>query len=478
MNQPKPQNDWSLGADDDEFVLEEDETFGVGHLEGEELPPFDEGEDDVGDLNLTTHTDDPFGLGAPMPAAAPAIDAGRVVTDQPVPRITIHACCDRADVSDLIAGVAADRRLARADITVEPGGVEAAIQRFATQASPNLLILDSMMPGAALLRSLDRLADVMEEGCKVVILGAVNDIALFRELMARGVSEYIVPPIAPTDLIHTICNLYVNPDKPFAGRLIAVIGARGGVGASTIAHNLAWSIAERQESGATLLDLDLSFGTAALDFNQDPAQDISDALTAPERADDVFLERITIKHTQRLQMLTAPAKLEQEFELDPTAYETVIQRVRKASPYIVLDLPHVWTSWIKQTLYSADDVLIVAAPDLASLRNTKNILDLMKATRPYDSAPSVVLNMTGVPKRPEIPFKEFSDALGQEPVASFAFDPALFGMAANNGQMIGEVQPLAKQAVAIDLLAASLTGRKPPEVKKSTLASKIPFLKR
>ncbi|MES1198992.1 MAG: AAA family ATPase [Pseudomonadota bacterium] len=475
MNLPKPDSDWSLGEADDEFVLEEDETFGAGEIVTADLPPFEEPE--AAPIEAPAEFDDPFGLATPMPAAAP-IDGGQIITDQPVPRITIHACCDRAEIADIVAAVSADRRLARADVTVEAGGVEVAVQRFATQASPNLLILDSTLPGHALLKALDRLSECMEEGCKVVIIGAVNDITLFRELMARGISEYIVPPISPKDLIHNICNLYVNPEKPFAGRVVAVIGARGGVGASTVAHNLAWSIAERQEAGATLLDLDLSFGTAALDFNQDPQQDISDALTAPDRADDVFLERITIKHTQRLQMLTAPAKLEQEFEIDPTAYETVIQRVRKSSPYIVLDLPHVWSSWVKQTLYSADDVLIVASPDLASLRNTKNILDLMKATRPYDNPPAVVLNMTGVPKRPEIPFKEFSEALGQEPVAAFAFDPALFGMAANNGQMIGEVQPMSKQAIGIDTLAASLTGRKPPEVKKTSLAAKIPFLKR
>jgi pilus assembly protein CpaE len=144
----------------------------------------------------------------------------------------------------------------------------------------------------------------------------------------------------------------------------------------------------------------------------------------------------------------------------------------------VLDLPHAWTSWIKQTLLTSDDVLIVAGPDLASLRNTKNILDLLKASRPYDQAPAVVLSMVGVPKRPEIPFKDFAEALGADPVASFAFDPALYGMAANNGQMIGEVAALSKSALAIDALAASVTGRKTPEPKKSSLAGKIPFLKR
>src|SRR5690606_33060034 len=157
------------------------------------------------------------------------------------------------------------------------GGIEAAIARFAAQASPNLLIIDSTMHGPAMLEALDRLAQVIESGTKVVILGAVNDIALFRELMARGVSEYIVPPVGPLDIIRTICSLSVNPDRPFAGRAVAVIGARGGVGASTSGHNSAWSAADRHDAGATLLDLDLSFGTAALDFNQDPPQSIADA---------------------------------------------------------------------------------------------------------------------------------------------------------------------------------------------------------
>ncbi|MCR6643943.1 MAG: hypothetical protein NVV62_05175 [Terricaulis sp.] len=194
--------------------------------------------------------------------------------------------------------------------------------------------------------------------------------------------------------------------------------------------------------------------------------------------DDVFLERVTTKHTQRLQMLTAPATLEREFELDANAYETVIERVRRTSPFIVLDLPHVWSSWIKHTLLAADDVIIVAGPDLASLRNTKNIVDLLKALRPYDSPPTVALSMVGVPKRPEIPFKDFSEALGAEPVAVFPFDPPLYGMAANNGQMIGEVAPQAKSSIAIDTLAASLTGRKVVEQKKTSLMAKLPFLKR
>lgn len=462
MSNPDPA--WSLGHDD-EFVLEDDDTFGAGGLADVDLPPFDDAaaapaaNEHAPAAPLGVEEDLP-GLTAPAAAALPSVlrEDGRP-TEQPVPRITIHAACDRPEIADIIAGIAA-------------------VTRFAAQASPNLLIIDTQQQGVAMLHSLDRLAQVIEAGTKVIIIGAVNDIGLFRELMARGVSEYIVPPLQPLDLIRTICALYVNPDKPFAGRVIAVIGARGGIGASTIAHNVAWSIAERQESNATLLDLDLSFGTAALDFNQDPPQTIADALTSPDRVDDVFLERVTTKQTQHLQMLTAPATLEREFELDPQSYEVVIDRVRRTSPYVVLDLPHVWTSWVKHTLLAADDAIIVAGPDLASLRNAKNIIDLLKAMRPYDAPPTVVLSMVGVPKRPEIPFKDFAEALGAEPVASIPFDPQLFGMAANNGQMIGEVAPQSKTALVLDDLAASLTGRKPAETKKASIAVKIPFLKR
>src|SRR5262249_29426750 len=163
-------------------------------------------------------------------------------------------------------------RLSKVDLRVEMGGIEAGATQLSSQASPNLILIDTIAPGPQMLAGLDRLAEVVEEGAKVVILGAVNDIALFRELMRRGVSEYLVPPLTPLSLIRSISTLYVNPDKPYLGRLISVIGARGGVGASTIAHNIAWSISERQEAGAALVDLDLPFGTAALDFNQDPNQ--------------------------------------------------------------------------------------------------------------------------------------------------------------------------------------------------------------
>jgi pilus assembly protein CpaE len=301
---------------------------------------------------------------------------------------------------------------------------------------------------------------------------------LFRELMRRGVSEYLIAPVQPLQLIEVIAGLFTNPEKPFAGRMIAVAGAKGGVGASTIAHNLAWCIAERCHLNTTAVDLDLSFGTTALDFNIDPQQTVIDALLVPERVDEVFLDRLLTKQSDKLMLFSAPASLERDFDIPYESYDIVIDRVRRTAPYVVLDLPHVCSPWLRQTLNSADDVVIVATPELASLRNTKQMVDRIKATRPNDSPPTIILNMAGVPKRPEIPTKDFGEVVGVQPGFVLPFEPQVFGMAANNGQMICEMAPSSKAAIMLEGLAVAVCGREPPPKRKTSLLDRLPVLKR
>jgi pilus assembly protein CpaE len=450
---------------DDGFQLEDDPTFAQGAIEE---PPF------PAEL---VDPPAPTGWSAAEPIIHAAADQSRG-GDQPVPRITILAFTERPEIGKLIGSVAADRRLAKAVITTTPGGVDTALTALATQSSPNLIILDTQANAQQLLHGLDRLAQVVDEGTKVIVIGAANDIGLYRELIRRGVSEYLVPPLQPVQVIQSISSLYVNPDKPFVGRVAAVVGAKGGVGASTIAHNLAWSIAERYGANTTLMDLDLSFGTVGLDYNQDQTQGVVDALLSPDRVDDVFLDRLLTRQTERLTLFTAPATLDREFEFDAAAYEIVVDRVRRTVPYVILDLPHVWSGWLKHTLLSADDVVIVTTPDLAGLRNCKNMLDLVRGARPHDSAPTVVLNTVGIPKRPEIPTKDFGEALGMAPSVLIPFEPILFGTAANNGQMVVDLAPESKPGAALDQLASALCGREPAPKKRTSLFDRLPILKR
>jgi pilus assembly protein CpaE len=474
--------DWDapdLSDEDVAFPANDDFTFGSGDLEGDlgEEVTLDS-LDSFETLNEAPLPNFDDAYASPAPAQTFSFMPGGPMGDQPIPRIRIRASFDRPEIANLLQQVATDRRLAKTEFEMEPGGIDAATAYCAANSSPNLIILDTLATPTELLTKLDRLAEHVEEGSKVVIIGAANDIGLFRELMSRGVSEYLVPPLQPLQIIRAISALYVNPDKPFAGKVVSVVGAKGGVGASTIAHNLAWLIAERFQANTTMVDLDLSFGTGALDFNQEPQQTVAEALLSPDRVDEVFLDRLLMRQTERLMLFCAPATLDREFEIDPEAFETVIDRVRRSAPFVVLDLPHIWTPWMRQTLLSSDEVIVIATPELASLRNAKNMIDRVKSARPHDQPPIVVLNMTGVAKRPEIPVKDFSEALGIEPSLVIPFDPQVFGMAANNGQMLGELAAAAKIAGTLEELAARLCGRQVVVKKKSSIGERLPFLKR
>jgi pilus assembly protein CpaE len=397
--------------------------------------------------------------------------------DQPVPRISIQVFCERPATAQLLQAASTDRRLAKANVTVSMGGLTGAIDFFKGQSSPNLIIVESLAPPAHLIQQLDELASYCDEGAKVIVIGDQNDIGLYRELTRRGVSEYLVPPLQPLQLIRAISGIYIDPAKPFQCKVVAFIGAKGGTGASTIAHNVAWAMAEHSRINTTLVDLDLSWGTTGLDFNTDPATGVADALETPDRVDDVLLDRLLTRHSDHLTLFTAPGSLDRDYDIAAEAYETVIDGVRRGVPFVVLDLPHTWTRWMRQTLLAADEVVIVAQPDLAGLRNAKNLFEMAKVGRPNDSPPKVVLNMVGVPKRPEIPVKDFADALGTEPSLVLPYDPQLFGTASNNGQMVFDVGPQSKCAEGLDHLAQLITGKAAPPKPKASMLSKLTALK-
>jgi pilus assembly protein CpaE len=390
-----------------------------------------------------------------------------------VPRITIHVFYATPEIAELVEQAAGDRRMEKAAANIRPGGLAAAVETYQNQATPTLVIVESVDPPAQLLAGLDALAEVCDPGTKVMVVGAANDIALYRELMRRGVSEYLVPPFDALHLVRSVASLYADPSAPFVGRQVAFCGAKGGAGASTIAHNIAHSITERLHTGAVLVDLDLPFGTAGLDFNQDPLQGVHDALTQPDRLDPVLMDRMMARCTERLSLFAAPATLDHDYEISPEAFEEVTQKIRSSAPFVILDLPHVWTAWKRKILTTSDDLVIVATPDLASLRNAKNMIDLVRRARPNDAPPRLVLNQVGVPGRPEIPAKDFGQALGVTPSAVIAFDAKLFGQAANNGQMLAELAPKSKSAEALDMLAQQITRRDPPAVAPTSFLSAL-----
>src|ERR1700683_1434260 len=391
----------------------------------------------------------------------------------PAPRVSVQAFCETVETASAIQAAGEDRRLAKVHLSVQMGGLPSAVESYQTSPTPNVIMLETANRGEGVLSGLDQLAHVCDAGTRVVVIGRTNDVLLYREIVRRGVSEYLIAPVSPLQVVRGVCGLFSSDAKP-VGRVIAVVGAKGGVGASTIAHNVAFSIAHDLKLDAVVTDLDLAFGTAGLDFNQDPAQGIAEAVFSPERVDNAFVDRLLSKCTDHLSLLAAPATLESVYDFGADAFESIYDSLRATVPCTVLDVPHQWTGWSKQTLVGADDILIVCAPDLANLRNAKNIYDFLKASRPNDRQPLYCLNQVGVPKRPEIKVKDFAKALEREPIAIIPSEPKVFGAAANNGQMIAEISKGHRAAEMFRDLALLLTGRsvskKPP---RSSLLSPL-----
>ena len=401
---------------------------------------------------------------------------GAAPHERPVPRISIHAFCEFPDTGAALQRAGADRRLSKAHLTVQLGGIAAAVEYYRGQVTPNLLIVETRLSGEAALSELDRLAEVCDPATKVIVVGRSNDVELYRELMRRGASEYLMAPLSPLQLIEVISGLYLDPGASPIGRVIAFIGARGGVGSSTLAHNVGWCIAEELSINTTIVDFDLPFGTTGLDFNDEGGQGVAEALSAPERLDDVLLDRLLIKRGDHLSLFTTPAALDRDYDAVPESYEAVIDAVRQTTPCVIVDIPHLWAPWVRSCLIAADEIVIVALPDLASLRNAKNMIDVVRHARPNDAMPRLVLNQSGIPKRPEIPSKDFAETMGIDPEIVLPFDPLLFGQAANNGQMVMEVQSRSQTAEALRKLAKTLTGRASAAPEKSYTAM-FSFLK-
>lgn len=393
----------------------------------------------------------------------------------PAPRVSVQVFCETMETATAVQAAGEDRRLAKAHLKIQMGGMAAAVEAYRSAPTPNVIILETEERGD-ILAALDHLATVCDAGTRVIVIGRVNDVTLYRELVKRGVSDYVIAPVAPIDIVRSVCGLFSAPEAKAVGRVIAIAGAKGGVGASAIAHNVAWAIARDLALDSVVADLDLAFGTAGLDFNQDPSQGIADAVFSPDRIDTAFVDRLLSKCTDHLSLLAAPATLDRVYDFGTEAFDSTLDTLRATMPCIVLDIPHQWSGWTKRALIGADDILIVATPDLASLRNTKNLFDLLKAARPNDRPPLYCLNQVGVPKRPEINASEFAKAIESQPIVSIPFDPQMFGSAANNGQMIAEIAPSHRTTEMFLQIAQRLTGR--GEAKKPRKSFLPPFIEK
>jgi len=289
-----------------------------------------------------------------------------------------------------------------------------------------------------------------------------------------------VLPATAQQIVTAITDLFAAENAAPIGRTVGFVSAKGGAGGSTVAHNVSWAIATSLRQDSLILDMDLAFGTAGLNFNQDPPHGLADALSANQKVDQTMLDRLMSKAANHISLLTAPVTLDRTFDFEEREFEQILELCQNTMPVVVLDIPHAWNAWIRHTLATVDEVVIVAEPDLASLRNAKNLADTIRALRPTEKAPCLVLNKVGMPRRPEISSSEFASSVDCPLVGQIPFDAALFGTAANNGQMIAEIAANNKINDVYNAIGMHVMGRQATHAggKSSSLMRLPSFLKK
>jgi pilus assembly protein CpaE len=328
---------------------------------------------------------------------------------------------------------------------VNRGGLRNAVQTLSVSASPNVLFVDLSESGDP-LNDINGLAEVCEPGTVVIAAGQVNDVRLYRDLVASGIQDYLLKPLSPDMLrdafshAQTVLNAPRHqdaaPDRPHCSA--AVIGTRGGVGASTVATSLAWLVAERQGASTALLDLDVHFGTGALALDLEPGRGLTDAIENPSRIDGLFIERAMVKASEKLSVLSAEAPITSPVLTDGAAFHQLQDEMRSAFECTVVDLPRLMLVQHPHLLNEVQVAVIVTELTLAAARDTIRLLSWFKSNAP--GARLVVLaNKVHPAAQLEISRKDFESSIERKLDALVPFDQKLTAQAAKLGKPLAEV---------------------------------------
>ena len=345
---------------------------------------------------------------------------------------------------------------------VSKGGLRTAVQELAVAASPQVLFVDLSESGDP-LNDINALAEVCEPGTLVIAAGQVNDVRLYRDLVANGIQDYLLKPFAPDMLrsafaqaqavLNTPKATDASTDRPHCS--IAVIGTRGGAGASTVATSIAWVMSEKGKRGTALLDLDVHFGTGALALDLEPGRGLTDAIENPSRIDGLFIERAMVKASEKLAVLSAEAPINSPVVTDGTAFYQLQEEMRGAFECTVVDLPRAMLVQHPHLVADVNTVVVVTELTLAAARDTIRVLSWLRSNAPQVQV-KVCANRVYQGAAPEISRKDFEGSIERKLDYLVPFDQKLAAQAAKLGKPLVEAGKASKTVAPLMELATEL----------------------
>jgi len=359
---------------------------------------------------------------------------------------------------------------------VNKGGLRNAVQSLSVSASPHILFVDLSESGDP-LNDINALAEVCEPGTVVIAAGQVNDVRLYRDLVASGIQDYLLKPFSADQLRDAFANAQMTISGPRTNEpslerphvVAAVIGVRGGVGASSIASSVAWLMGDKAGRTTALLDLDIHFGTGALSLDLEPGRGLTDAIENPSRIDGLFIERAMVRANDKLSVLSAEAPINQPMMTDGAALYQLQDEMRGAFETTVIDLPRSMLVQHPHLVNDAHVAIVVVEFTLAATRDAIRILSWLKANAPQAKV-IVVANKVAPAAVQEISRKDFEKSIERPVDIVIPLDPKAAANAAKLGQPLGKganpkiAQPLG-QLVAMSV--AAVDGQENVEVSDS-----------
>ena len=343
------------------------------------------------------------------------------------------------------------------------GGLRNAVQSLSVSASPAILLVDLSESGDP-LNDINALAEVCEPGTVVIAVGQVNDVRLYRDLLSSGIHDYLLKPLSAQqvhDALNQALAVFMAPkggDSDSARRHIstAVVGTRGGVGASTLATSLAWLFSEQHKAPTALLDLDVHFGTGALSLDLEPGRGLTDAIENPSRIDPLFIERAMVRANDNLSILSAEAPISQPLMTDGSAFVQLEDEFRQAFEMTVIDLPRSMLINFPQLMADVNLVLLTCELTLASARDTIRILSWLK-TNAAHAHPMIVANKVQ-PALAEISKADFEASIERKVDFMVPYDFKAASNAAKLGQVFVDANRASKATAAIRQIAERVMG--------------------
>ena len=334
---------------------------------------------------------------------------------------------------------------------VNKGGLRNAVQTLSVSASPSILFVD-LSESIDPLSDINALAEVCEPGTVVIAAGMVNDVRLYRDLVASGIQDYLLKPFSADQLREAFANAQLTISGPRINEassekpnvMAAVVGVRGGVGASTLASSLAFLMGDKGGRNTALLDLDVHFGTGALSLDLEPGRGLTDAIENPSRIDGLFIERAMVRASEKLSVLSAEAPINQPLVTDGAAFMQLQEEIRHAFEGTVIDLPRSMLVQFPHLLNECHAVILVVEFTLAATRDTIRLLSWLKANAPQCRV-IIAANRAAHGSLLEVSRKDFEQSIERSGGVVLPLDPKAAMTAAKLGQ------PLAKGAKAAKL---------------------------